>query len=182
MPPFTDVLIIAFVTWCSDSGYFCIPYFVGITKEPSFISKRRVPYHDPQISKSLEWNGATPENEVVALLQPKAAEAPESQEVEGASQGRVLPLEVPRVPKRTRSHSADSRAEGASDVGDSNEGVKAEHLPLTENVELEHSTKFSSESVDNRVSLFSIYIYFFFQKLKLLYCIHYHFSNLTFHI
>ncbi|XP_040838006.1 nuclear protein MDM1 isoform X3 [Ochotona curzoniae] len=124
---------------------------LGITKEPSFISKRRVPYHDPQISKSLEWNGATPENEVVALLQPKAAEAPESQEVEGASQGRVLSLEVPRVPKRTRSHSADSRAEGASDVGDSNEGVKAEHLPLTENVELEHSTKFSSENVDNRV-------------------------------
>ncbi|XP_058529535.1 nuclear protein MDM1 isoform X3 [Ochotona princeps] len=124
---------------------------LGITKEPSFISKRRVPYHDPQISKSLEWIGATPENEVVALLQPKATEAPESQEVEGASQGRVLSLEVPRVPKRTRSHSADSRTEGSSDVGDSNEGVKAEHVPLTENVEQEHSTKFSSENVDNRL-------------------------------
>ncbi|NWI59164.1 MDM1 protein, partial [Calyptomena viridis] len=27
----------------------------GITREPNFISKRRVPYHNPQISKSFEW-------------------------------------------------------------------------------------------------------------------------------
>uniref|UniRef100_A0A5F9C3W1 Nuclear protein MDM1 n=1 Tax=Oryctolagus cuniculus TaxID=9986 RepID=A0A5F9C3W1_RABIT len=124
---------------------------LGITKEPSFISKRRVPYHDPQISKSLEWNGAITENKVVASPEPEAPETPKPQEVEGVSQQGVLPLEAPRVSKRTRSHSADSRAEGSSDVVDDNEGVKRDHELVTEHEELELSTKLPSENVDNRL-------------------------------
>ncbi|XP_063642964.1 nuclear protein MDM1 isoform X13 [Pan troglodytes] len=122
---------------------------LGITKEPSFISKRRVPYHDPQISKSLEWNGAISESNVVASPEPEAPETPKSQEAEqkDVTQERVHSLEASRVPKRTRSHSADSRAEGASDV-ENNEGV-TNHTPVNENVELEHSTKVLSENVDN---------------------------------
>ncbi|XP_045221512.2 nuclear protein MDM1 isoform X2 [Macaca fascicularis] len=122
---------------------------LGITKEPSFISKRRVPYHDPQISKSLEWNGAISENNVVALPEPEAPETPKSQEAEqkDVTQERVDSLEASRVPKRTRSHSADSRAERASDVVENNEGV-TNHIPVNENVELEHSTKVLSENVD----------------------------------
>ncbi|XP_066113924.1 nuclear protein MDM1 isoform X5 [Saccopteryx bilineata] len=125
---------------------------LGITKEPSFISKRRVPYHDPQISKSLEWNGATSENDVFVSPAPEAPKAPESQRAEqkqDVNQERVLALEASRVPKRTRSHSADSRAEGAGDIVENNKDVIANHIPANENVELEHSTKLPSESIDN---------------------------------
>ncbi|XP_017367753.1 nuclear protein MDM1 isoform X6 [Cebus imitator] len=125
---------------------------LGIVKEPSFISKRRVPYHDPQISKSLEWNGANSESNVVVSPEPEAPETPKSQEAEqkDVTQDRVHSLEASRVPKRTRSHSADSRAEGASDVVENNEGV-ANHKPVSENVELEQSIKVLSENVDNGV-------------------------------
>lgn len=126
---------------------------LGITKEPSFISKRRVPYHDPQISKSLEWNGTISENDVVRSPEPKAPETPESQEAEqtDVNQERVLALEATRVPKRTRSYSADSRAEGASDIVENDKDVLTNHIPVNENGELEHSTKLLSENVDNRL-------------------------------
>ncbi|XP_008587078.1 PREDICTED: nuclear protein MDM1 isoform X1 [Galeopterus variegatus] len=125
---------------------------LGITKEPSFISKRRVPYHDPEISKSLKWNGTTSKNDVVVPPECEAPETPKSQEAEpkeDVNQERVLSLEASRVPKRTRSHSADSRAEGASDVGENNEDIITSHIPVNENVELEHSTKRLSQNVDN---------------------------------
>uniref|UniRef100_A0A4X1W579 Nuclear protein MDM1 n=1 Tax=Sus scrofa TaxID=9823 RepID=A0A4X1W579_PIG len=125
---------------------------LGITKEPSFISKRRVPHHDPQISKSLEWNGATSEKDVVLSPEPEGPRTPESQEAEkkeDINQERVLALEASRVPKRTRSHSADSRAEGASDIVENKEDIAANHVPVSENVELEHSTKLLSENVDD---------------------------------
>nr|KAF6496357.1 Mdm1 nuclear protein [Rousettus aegyptiacus] len=129
---------------------------LGITKEPSFISKRRVPYHDPQISKYLEWNGASSENDVVVSPEPEAPEAPEgpeSQEAEqtDVNQERALALEASRVPKRTRSHSADSKAEGASDAVENNKDVIANSIPVNENVELEHSTKLPSGNTDNKL-------------------------------
>ncbi|XP_007106315.2 nuclear protein MDM1 isoform X3 [Physeter macrocephalus] len=127
---------------------------LGITKEPSFISKRRVPHHDPQISKSLEWNGVTSENAVVVSPEPEAPRTPEPQEAEqkeDVNQERVLALDASRVPKRTRSHSADSRAEGASDIVENKEDVVANHVPVNENVELEHSTKLLSENIDGGV-------------------------------
>ncbi|XP_055252008.1 nuclear protein MDM1 isoform X3 [Moschus berezovskii] len=124
---------------------------LGITKEPSFISKRRVPHHDPQISKSLEWNGATSENDVVLSPETEAPRTPESQEAEqteDVNQERLLAVEASRGPKRTRSHSADSRTEGASDIVENKEDVKANHVPANENVELKHSTKPLSENLD----------------------------------
>lgn len=150
-----------YVTLCFGRCCFCILCFVGITKEPSFISKRRVPYHDSQISKSLEWNGAISENDVVISPEPKAPETPESQEAEqtDVNQERILALEATRVPKRTRSNSADSRAEGASDIVENNKDVIANHIPVNENGELEHSTKLLSENVDNRVSIFTVFPY-----------------------
>ncbi|XP_027627159.1 nuclear protein MDM1 isoform X1 [Tupaia chinensis] len=125
---------------------------LGITKEPSFISKRRVPYYDPQISKSLVWNGAISEDHVVVSPKPEAPETPKSQEAEpeeDVKHERVLSLEASRVPKRTRSHSADSRADRASDVVENNEDVIKNHTPVNENVELEHPAKPLSENVDN---------------------------------
>uniref|UniRef100_A0A452RYU2 Nuclear protein MDM1 n=1 Tax=Ursus americanus TaxID=9643 RepID=A0A452RYU2_URSAM len=127
---------------------------LGITREPSFISKRRVPYHDAQISKSLEWNGAISENDVVVSPKPEAPEIAESQEAEqkeDVNQERVLALEASRVPKRTRSHSTDSRAEGASDIVENDVDVTANHPPVNENEDLEHSTKLHSENVANGV-------------------------------
>lgn len=136
-------------------------YFVGITKEPSFISKRRVPYHDPQISKSLEWNGAISESDVVVSPKPEAAETAELQEAEekDVNQERVLALEGSRVPKRTRSHSTDSRADRASDIVENNEDVIADHTPVTENEQQEHSTKVLSVNVDNGVGIFTIFLF-----------------------
>lgn len=164
-----------YVTLCFGRCCFCILCFVGITKEPSFISKRRVPYHDPQISKSLEWNGTISENDVVISPEPKAPETPESQEAEqtDVNQERVLALEATRVPKRTRSHSADSRAEGASDIVENNKDVITNHIPVNENGELEHSTKLLSENADNRVSICTVFPY---ESI----CGIHHFSNTTF--
>ncbi|XP_039101583.1 nuclear protein MDM1 isoform X2 [Hyaena hyaena] len=125
---------------------------LGITKEPSFMSKRRVPYHDPQISKSLEWNGAISESDVVVSPKPEAAETAELQEAEqkeDVNQERVLALEGSRVPKRTRSHSTDSRADRASDIVENNEDAIADHTPVNENEQREHSTKVLSVNVDN---------------------------------
>ncbi|XP_003797873.1 nuclear protein MDM1 isoform X2 [Otolemur garnettii] len=124
---------------------------LGITKEPSFISKRRVPYYDPQISKSLHWNGAIAKKGVVVSSEPEALETLKSQEAEqkDVTQERVLSLEASRVPKRTRSHSTDSRAEGTSDVVENNENVITNRAPVNEKAELEHSTKVHSENVDN---------------------------------
>ncbi|KAM8942132.1 nuclear protein MDM1-like isoform 1-T1 [Lycaon pictus] len=116
---------------------------LGITREPSFISKRRVPYHDPQISKSLEWNGAIPENDIVISPKP---EAPET-ELQEAEQKEDVTQE--RVPKRTRSQSTDSRAEGASDIVENNADIIANHIPVKENEDPEPSTKLHSENVDN---------------------------------
>nr|XP_027784196.1 nuclear protein MDM1 isoform X1 [Marmota flaviventris] len=126
---------------------------LGITKEPSFISKRRVPYHDTQVSKSLEWNGAISKNDVIVSPEPKVPEIPKSQEMKqnNVNQEKVLSLEGSRVPKRTRSHSADSRSEGASCAVEKNEDVIANHVSVNENVELEHSTKLLSENVDDGV-------------------------------
>ncbi|XP_044770699.1 nuclear protein MDM1 isoform X3 [Neomonachus schauinslandi] len=127
---------------------------LGITREPSFISKRRVPYHDAQISKSLEWNGAISENDVVVSPKPEAPEITESQEAEqkdDVNQENVLALEASRVPKRTRSHSTDSRAEGASDIVENDADIIANHIPVNENEDLQHSTKLHSENVDNGV-------------------------------
>uniref|UniRef100_A0A8C9P5U0 Nuclear protein MDM1 n=1 Tax=Spermophilus dauricus TaxID=99837 RepID=A0A8C9P5U0_SPEDA len=126
---------------------------LGITKEPSFISKRRVPYHDTQVSKSLEWNGAISKNDVIVSPEPKVPEIPKSQEMKqnNVNQEKILSLEGSRVPKRTRSHSADSRSEGASCAVEKNEDVITNHVPVNENVELEHSTKLLSKNVDDGV-------------------------------
>ncbi|XP_052021172.1 nuclear protein MDM1 isoform X2 [Apodemus sylvaticus] len=127
---------------------------LGITKEPSFISKRRVPYHDPQISKYLEWNGTVKENDALVPPEPQTIRTPkpkEAEQGEEANQEAALSQEASRVPKRTRSHSADSRAEGASDTVEKHQGVTRNHAPVNADVELRPSTKPLSESIDPRL-------------------------------
>ncbi|XP_021060242.1 nuclear protein MDM1 isoform X2 [Mus pahari] len=127
---------------------------LGITKEPSFISKRRVPYHDPQISKSLEWNGTVREKDALVPPEPQTTGTPKPQEAEqggDANQETVLSLEASRAPKRTRSHSADSRAEGASDTVEKHQDATRNHVPVNTDVELRPSSKPLSESIDPRL-------------------------------
>lgn len=127
---------------------------LGITKEPSFISKRRVPYHDTQITKSLEWNGAITEDAMVVPPEPQTlpTQNPQATEPkEDANQERAVSLEASRVPKRTRSHSADSGAEGASDAVEEHWDVTRNHVLDPKEAELEPSTKPPAERVDPRL-------------------------------
>lgn len=99
---------------------------------------------------------------MVLSPEPEAPRTPESQEAEqteDANQERLLAVEACRGPKRTRSHSADSRTEGASDIVESKEDVKTNHVPANENVELKHSTKPLSENVDDRVCVFTVFLF-----------------------
>lgn len=142
------------------SSHFYVLCFVGITKEPSFISKRRVPYHDTQITKSLEWNGAITEDAMVVPPEPQTLPTQNPQETEpkeDANQERALSLEASRVPKRTRSHSADSRAEGASDAVEKHRDVTRNHVLDPKEAELEPSTKPPAERVDPRVGMSIIF-------------------------
>lgn len=129
---------------------------LGITKEPTFISKRRVPHHDPQISKFLEWNGTPSENCAVVSPEPEAPEALESQgaEQKDVNQERVLALEDTTAPKRPTCHSPDSRAERASDIVEDNTDAIINHIPVNENVGQESCTKVLSEKTDNRLDRF----------------------------
>ena len=71
------------------------------------------PSDDPQISKSLKWNGAITEDDTVVPPEPQTLPTQSLQEAEpkeDANQETAPSLEASRVPKRTRSHSADSRA------------------------------------------------------------------------
>ncbi|XP_051026782.1 nuclear protein MDM1 isoform X2 [Acomys russatus] len=127
---------------------------LGITKEPSFTSKRRVPYYDPQISKFLEWNGAITENEMVVPPEPQTLQTPkpqEAQQKEDADQEGVPSLEASRVPKRTRSHSADSRAEGPPDAVEKHQAITGNHALANEDAELDPSLKPLPQSVDPRL-------------------------------
>ena len=108
-----------------------------------------------------EWNAATSENDVVLSPETEAPRTPESQEAEqtDVNQERLLAVEAFRGPKRTRSHSADSRSEGASDIVENKEDIKANDVPANENVELKHSTKPLSENVDDRVCVFAVFLF-----------------------
>ncbi|KAM4676032.1 nuclear protein MDM1 [Discoglossus pictus] len=82
---------------------------LGITKEPSFPSKRRVPYYNPQISKSFQWeedkesldNGYTKYVEPVKLRLDL--------EKDSLDEEKTHTPDAPRSKKKYRSHSAGPR-------------------------------------------------------------------------
>ncbi|XP_068937112.1 nuclear protein MDM1 isoform X2 [Petaurus breviceps papuanus] len=128
---------------------------IGITKEPSFISKKRVPYYDTEIPKYLEWKAEdASENELVVLPEPEVPEVPklqETKEKDDLNEERILTPEAPRVPKRVRSHSADSRVEEAvvDPVNDNKEAI-SDPTPVSRNAEAQKSTQGLSENVHNQ--------------------------------
>ncbi|XP_074082186.1 nuclear protein MDM1-like isoform X5 [Macrotis lagotis] len=125
---------------------------IGITKEPSFISKKRVPYYDPQISKYLEWKSEdASENELVVLPEPEVPKGTELQEKDGLNEGRILTREAPRVLKRVCSHSADSQVEVIDPVDDDKEEI-SDPTPMKENTETQKPTQGLSENVHDQCS------------------------------
>ncbi|XP_078002312.1 nuclear protein MDM1 isoform X4 [Phascolarctos cinereus] len=129
---------------------------IGITKEPSFISKKRVPYYDPEIPKYLEWKAEdASENELVVLPEPEVPEVPklqETKEKDDLNEERILTAEALRVPKRVRSHSADSRVAEAIDPVDNNKEAIADPTPANRNAEPQKPSQGLSENVHDQGS------------------------------
>uniref|UniRef100_A0A8C8SIA3 Nuclear protein MDM1 n=1 Tax=Pelusios castaneus TaxID=367368 RepID=A0A8C8SIA3_9SAUR len=129
---------------------------LGITREPNFISKRRVPYFNPQISKSFEWRG---DNDLEEYLD----DAPE---VEGAGPAEshtdnnnnditlenIETPEAPRLPKKIRSHSADSRIESAISLAENNNKKRPPPTPVNQNAVFVPPKK-DLEKTDNGVGI-----------------------------
>ncbi|XP_075407433.1 nuclear protein MDM1 isoform X1 [Tenrec ecaudatus] len=123
---------------------------LGITKEPSFISKRRVPYHDPQISKFLEWKGSSSESNGVVSPEYAASVSQAAEQKEDANQEKVLLApDIARVPKRARTPAVDSRAKGTADLVEHREDGLASLAPVNENVAAEPCTTLLPEQVDD---------------------------------
>ncbi|NWI01390.1 MDM1 protein, partial [Tichodroma muraria] len=116
----------------------------GITREPKFISKRRVPYHNPQISKSLEWTADCDLND---LLETEAAEL----HTDHNNNGNQEKLETPegsRLPPEVQSHVVDSGGEIALAIPENNMKKSPSEAPPNQN-ETFSSPKRESEKMGN---------------------------------
>ncbi|NXS63235.1 MDM1 protein, partial [Brachypteracias leptosomus] len=83
----------------------------GITREPKFISKRRVPYRNPQISKSFEWTADCDLNDPLENEALKTAVLHRNNNNNDVNQEKTETPEGPRLPPKVWSHSVDSRGE-----------------------------------------------------------------------
>uniref|UniRef100_A0A452J2J5 Nuclear protein MDM1 n=1 Tax=Gopherus agassizii TaxID=38772 RepID=A0A452J2J5_9SAUR len=130
---------------------------LGITREPNFISKRRVPYFNPQISESFEWRGDSD-------LEGYLDDAPE---IEGAGPAEshtnnhsndrnlenIETPEAPRLPKKIRSHSADSRIESAITLAENSRKKLSPPTPVNQKAVFVPPKK-HLEKMDNGVGSF----------------------------
>ncbi|KFP53313.1 Nuclear protein MDM1, partial [Cathartes aura] len=92
----------------------------GITREPNFISKRRVPYHNPQISKSFEWTADCDLNDPLETEALRTAELHTDHNNNDVNQEKIETPEGPRLPPEVWSHSGDSRGETALALAENN--------------------------------------------------------------
>ncbi|KAM6286733.1 nuclear protein MDM1 isoform 3-T4 [Spheniscus humboldti] len=92
----------------------------GITREPNFISKRRVPYHNPQISKSFEWTADCDLNDPLETEDLKTAELHIGHNNNGVNQEKIETPEGPRLPPTVWSDSVDCRGETALALAENN--------------------------------------------------------------
>ncbi|KFW83136.1 Nuclear protein MDM1, partial [Manacus vitellinus] len=102
----------------------------GITREPKFISKRRVPYYDPQISKSFEWTADCDLNDP---LEPEAAELHTDHNNNDVNQEEIETVEGPRLPPKVRSHLVDSSGETALALAENNMKKSPYEAPPNQN-------------------------------------------------
>ncbi|NWV86572.1 MDM1 protein, partial [Dasyornis broadbenti] len=116
----------------------------GITREPKFISKRRVPYHNPQISKSLEW---TADCDLSDPLEIEAAEL-DTDHNNNVNQEKLETPEGPRLPPKLQSHLVDSSGETALALAENNMRKSPSEAPSYQN-EAFSSPKKESEKMGN---------------------------------
>ncbi|NXA11227.1 MDM1 protein, partial [Sapayoa aenigma] len=102
----------------------------GITREPKFISKRRVPYHNPQISKSLEW---TADCDLDDPLETEAAELHTDHNNNDVNQEEIETTEGPRLPPKVRSDLVDSSGETALALAENNMKKSPSEAPPNQN-------------------------------------------------
>ncbi|KAM4748857.1 nuclear protein MDM1 [Rhinophrynus dorsalis] len=90
---------------------------LGITKEPCFISKRRVPFYNPQISKSFQWEECIdlPRNECAKsdLGTNEPVKLHLELEKESLAEESMHTPDAPRLLKKSSSHSAAHRMQSA---------------------------------------------------------------------
>ncbi|NXR54044.1 MDM1 protein, partial [Hippolais icterina] len=116
----------------------------GITREPNFISKRRVPYHNPQILKSLEWTADCDLNDP---LETEAAELHTDHNNNNVNQKKLETPEGPRLPSKVQSHVVDSGDEVALALAENN--MKSPPSAPPNRKEAFSSPKKESEKMDN---------------------------------
>ncbi|NXY42518.1 MDM1 protein, partial [Ceuthmochares aereus] len=92
----------------------------GITREPKFISKRRVPYHDPQISKYFDWTADCDLNDLHETEALRTAELHTGHNDDDMNREKTEAPEEPRPPAKVQSHSIDSRGETALVLAENN--------------------------------------------------------------
>ncbi|XP_064557968.1 nuclear protein MDM1 isoform X2 [Zonotrichia leucophrys gambelii] len=117
----------------------------GITREPKFISKRRVPYRNPQISKSLEWPADCDLND---QLETEAAELHTDHNNDNGNQEKLETPEGPTLPPEVQSHVVDSGGEVALALLENNMKKSPSEAPPNQN-EAFSSPKKESEKMGN---------------------------------
>ncbi|NWU65782.1 MDM1 protein, partial [Pterocles burchelli] len=92
----------------------------GITREPNFISKRRVPYRNPQISKSFEWTADCDLNDPLETEALRTAELHTDHNNNDVNQEKIETPEGPRLPPKVQSHSVGREGETALALAENN--------------------------------------------------------------
>ncbi|XP_071408361.1 nuclear protein MDM1 isoform X3 [Pithys albifrons albifrons] len=118
----------------------------GIAREPKFISKRRVPYRNPQISKSFEWTADCDLNDP---LETEAAKL-QTDHNNGVNQEEIETPEEPRLPLKDQSHLVDSSGETALALTENNMRKSPSEAPPNQN-EAFSSPEKELEKMGNRL-------------------------------
>ncbi|NWT79149.1 MDM1 protein, partial [Lanius ludovicianus] len=117
----------------------------GITREPKFISKRRVPYHNPQIAKSLEW---TADCDLSDPPETEDGELHTDHNNNNVNQEKLETPEGPRLPPEVQSHVVDSSGETALALAENNMKKSPSEAPPNQNEALSSPIK-QSEIMGN---------------------------------
>uniref|UniRef100_A0A8C8AYA8 Nuclear protein MDM1 n=1 Tax=Otus sunia TaxID=257818 RepID=A0A8C8AYA8_9STRI len=113
----------------------------GITREPNFISKRRVPYRNPQIAKSFEWTADCDLNDPLETEALRTAELHTDHNNNDVNLEKIEVPEGPRLPPKVRSHSVDSRGEIALAFAENNMKSSPSAAPPNQNEAFSSSKK-----------------------------------------
>ncbi|XP_061863509.1 nuclear protein MDM1 isoform X2 [Colius striatus] len=120
----------------------------GITREPHFISKRRVPYRTPQISKSFEWTADCDLSDPLETEALRTTELHTDHNHNDVNQDKIETPEGPRVSPEVWSGPVSSRGETALALAENNMKRLPSTAPPNQN-EAFSSPKKESEKMGN---------------------------------